>query len=61
MYLVRLLAELVLSLPLETICAVHLLRLVVSAVDVHVLGVKPCVAGSRLVCHANCLMECTHT
>lgn len=44
-YLVCLLAKLVLRLPFEAVRAVHLLRLVVSAVNVHVLRVKPC--GTR--------------
>ena len=48
-YLVRLLAKLVLSLPLEAVSAVHLLRLVISTVDVHVLGVQPCVTSETLV------------
>ena len=47
-HLVCLLAVLMLSLALEAICPVHVLRLVITAVDEHFCGVQPYV---RLIRH----------
>jgi hypothetical protein len=40
-YLVRLLAVLVFGLALEPVCPVHLLCLVISAIDEHACGIQP--------------------
>jgi hypothetical protein len=40
-YLVRLLAVLVLCLALEPVCPVHLLCLVISAIEEHACGIEP--------------------